>query len=222
MESFFTLIIFVGAIVAYYAWKEFSRGTTSENTCGESGKQKRQRGGFLGLYGLWDWYDSQPKEVQDFLYKSCGYGINTDSKYLTEGCFETLINPDDEYPWTATKFLCQHAMNAAHDKEYKICEILLNSAFMHVKNMKDSVYQGLIAQKIGNIPAMISEQQEVERYKPILFQLVKDNPGILQSEIKKRFPPELENVVGLAHWHNYQDGKVRREKKGRSFQLWVA
>lgn len=58
-------------------------------------------------------------------------------------------------------------------------------------------------------------------YKPILYQLVKDNPGILQSDLKKRFPPDLENVVGYANWSNCQEGKIRREKKGRSFQLWV-
>lgn len=180
-----------------------------------------KRGGYLHSYGLWNWYDSQTKEVQDFLYKSCGYGVNTDSKNLIEGDIEVLSSPDEEYPWTATKFLCQHAMNAAHDKNYPICQKLLDAAFTHAKSMKDSIYQGLIAQKIGDIPGMIFEQEEIERYKPILYQLVKDNPGILQSEIKKRFPPELENIVGMAHWHNYQDGRVRREKKGRSFQLWV-
>lgn len=49
----------------------------------------------------------------------------------------------------------------------------------------------------------------------------KGDPGILQSEIKKGFSADMENIVGLAHWHNYQEGRVRREKKGRSFQLWV-
>jgi len=177
--------------------------------------------GYLGFYGLWDWYNSQPKEVQDFMYKSCGYGVGSDPKSLTEGNIEVLNQPDDEYPWTATKFLCQHAMNAAYDKNYPVCQILLDAAFAHAKSMKDSIYQGLIAQKIGDIPRMIFDSEETERYKPVLYQLVKDNPGILQSELKKRFPPELENIVGLAHWSNCQDGKVRREKKGRSFQLWA-
>ncbi len=177
--------------------------------------------GYLGFYGLWDWYNSQPKEVQDFLYKSCGYGINTDSRNLLEGNIDVLSAPDEEYPWSATKFLCQHAMNAANDKEYLISKALLDAAFNHAKSIKDSIYQGLIAQKIGNIPEMIFEQEEIERYKPIVYQLVKDNPGILQSELKKRFPPELENIVGMAHWHNHQNGLIRRGKKGRSFQLWV-
>lgn len=184
-----------------------------------------KRGGYLAFYGLWDWYDSQPKEVQDFLYKSCGCGMGTDSRDLFEGDHEVYSpDPDDVYkscPDTATRFLCQHAMNAAYDKNYPICQILLDAAFTQAKSMKDSIYQGLIAQKIGDIPRIVFEQQEVERYKPILYQFVKDNPGILQSEIKKRFPPEMENVVGLANWHNCQDGRVRREKKGRSFQLWV-
>lgn len=181
----------------------------------------KNRGGYLGFYGLWDWYNSQSKEVQAFLYKSCGYGIGTDSRNLIEGDIEVLSSPDEEYPWTATKFLCQHAMNAAADKEFTVCQTLLDGAFSYAKSMKDSIYQALIAQKIGNIPNMVFEQVEIERYRPILYQLVKDNPGILQSDIKKQYPPELENIVGLAHWSNCQEGKIRREKKGRSFQLWV-
>lgn len=65
------------------------------------------------------------------------------------------------------------------------------------------------------------DQQQIVEYKPILYQLVKDNPGILQSDLKKRFPPDLENVIGYANWSNCQEGKIRREKKGRSFQLWI-
>lgn len=65
------------------------------------------------------------------------------------------------------------------------------------------------------------DQQQIDEYKPILYQLVKDNPGILQSDLKKRFSPDLENVVGYANWSNCQEGKIRREKKGRSFQLWI-
>lgn len=181
--------------------------------------------GYLGFYDLWDWYNSQPKEVQDFLYKSCGYGIGTDSSNLFKGDHQiSRTDPDDPSKScldTATMFLCQHAMNAAYDKNYTICQTLLDAAFNHAKSMKDSIYQGIIAQKIGDIPKMIYDQNEVERYKPILYQFVKDNPGILQSDIKKHFPPEIENIVGLAHWHNYQTGLVKREKKGRSFQLWA-
>lgn len=62
---------------------------------------------------------------------------------------------------------------------------------------------------------------QLVEYKSIICQLVKDNPGILQSDLKKRFPPDLENIVGYANWSNCQEGKIRREKKGRSFQLWI-
>lgn len=206
----------------------------------------------LELYGLWDWYLAQPTEVQDYLYKSSGSGINTDPSRLTSGKYQIFHMPKeltdavgsekfskyyDKYwpdtpnsvisiPYgeqipTATSFLCQHAMNAAYDKNYPICQILLDAAFNHAKSIEDSIYQGMIAQKIGDIPRMIFEQKEVERYKPILYQFVKYNPGILQSDLKKRFPPDMENIVGLAHWHNCQDGRVRREKKGRSFQLYI-
>lgn len=166
------------------------------------------KGGYLALYGLWDWYDSQTKEVQDYLYKSSSHGINTDPSCLTSGKYQIFPMPKelteavgtekfseyyDKY-WpntsdsvisiqygeripTATTFLCQHAMNAAYDKNYTICQILLDAAFNHSKSMEDSIYQGMIAQKIGDIPRIIFEQEEVVRYKPILYQFVKENPG---------------------------------------------
>lgn len=180
-----------------------------------------KRSGYLAFYDLWDWYDAQPKEVQDFLYISCGYGIGTDSRNLIEGNIEVLSAPGEEYPWTATKFLCQHAMNAAQDKNQPVCKALIDGAFMNAKSMKDSFYQGMIAQKIQDQLNVNIDQKKIDEYRPILYQLVKDNPGMLQSEIKKRFPPDMENIVGLANWHNCQDGRVRREKKGRSFQLWA-
>lgn len=177
--------------------------------------------GYLGLYGLWDWYNLQSKEVQDYLYKSCGCGIGSDSRNLTDGSFEILSQPDEEYPWTATKFLCQHAMNAVHDKNHAVCKILMDGAFSHAKSMKDSIYYGIISQKIQADLQIFPDQNEINKYKPRVLSLIKNTPGILQTDVKKHFPAEIENIVGHALSQLNKSDEIRREKKGRSFQLWV-
>lgn len=220
MGGVFTLVFIVGGIIAYYAWKEYSKEDKPVQPF-PSGPDTNKKSGYLALYGLWDWYDSQSKEVQDYLYKSCGYGIGTDSRNLIEGDIEVLNSPDEEYPWTATKFLCQHAINAAHDRNHSVCNILMDSAFKRANSTKDSIYYGIILQKIQSDLQILPDQNEVNKYKPKVLSLIKTAPGILQMEVKKHFPAELENVVGYALSQLNQAGKIRREKKGQSFQLWV-
>lgn len=185
-----------------------------------------KRGGYLALFGLWDWYDSQPTEVKDFLYKSCGYGINTDSRNLVEGEVGTIYVTDPNDPEkstfdTATKFLCRHAVTAVSERNHTAANALMKKAFLSTKCKEDSLYYAMTENTIREKAEYCPDQKEVDAYKPILFQFIKDNPGILQSDIKKHFPSDLENIIGLAHWANFQEGKIRREKKGRSFQLWV-
>lgn len=184
-----------------------------------------KRHGYLGFYGLWDWYESQPKKVQNFLYKSCGYGINTDSKNLFEGSHEVYSSDlDDIYKTrldTATRFLCQHAMNAVHDKEHHIANVLLEAAFKHAKSKEDSLYYLHYFQAARDKIEFIPNQAEIDEQSPAVLKLICENPGILQSEVKNKFSPELGNIIGLTMWALNKSGKIRRKKKGRSFQLWV-
>lgn len=116
---------------------------------------------------------------------------------------------------------CKYGMSAVGDRNHSVCKALLEGAFNHAKSKADSLYYAAVEQKIRGKMQYSPDQQEIDKYKPIVYQLIKDNPGLMQSDIKKHFPPDMENIVGLAHWANFQEGRVRREKKSRSFQLWV-
>lgn len=210
-------------------------------------------GGYLELYGLWDWFRSQSVEVQEYLYKSSGCGINTDPSSLTSGKYqifhmskelsESVVTekfseyydkywpdtPDSviairygERTPTATTFLCQHAMNALHDKNHVVCQTLMDGAFRHVKSMEDSIYHGVISQKIMDDLKIYPNQNDIDKYKTEILALIRDTPGILQMDVKKHFPTDAESFVGHALSQLKYDGKIRREKKGRSFQLWAA
>lgn len=171
-------------------------------------------GGYLDYYGLRDWYNNLPQDIQNYLYKSCGYGINTNSDDLLSGDISFSSA-------SATHFLCGHALNALHDRNHTACGIFMEKAFTVCKNKEDSFYYGNISLRILDEKSIYPDQAEIDKHKPIIYTLIKNCPGILQSELKKNFAPHLENTIGLAYWAIYQEGKIKREKKGRSFQLWV-
>ena len=176
------------------------------------------KGGYLKFYGPWDWYEAQTRSVQSYLRKSSGYGINTDPRNLTSGDITILNDPDDPYPWTATKFLGFHALNALQDSEYKICKIILDGAFHHIKTCADQDFYESIARRVHD---GIFRHDAVIAHKKLVLKLIRNSPGILQSDVKKHFSPELEDIVGSALYEINSKQLIKREKKGRSFQLWV-
>lgn len=68
---------------------------------------------------------------------------------------------------------------------------------------------------------LLPTQELIDEYKPNVFKLVRDNPGILQMNIKKHYSPDYEDIIGYAIYQLKTEGKIRREPKGRSFQLWI-
>ena len=49
--------------------------------------------------------------------------------------------------------------------------------------------------------------------------IIRDNPGILQSELVKRFDPIVKNDVSEILYSWAQEGRITREKKGRSYTV---
>lgn len=225
MDIFFNLLpITILAITLWYYFKVYRPSQVKSKNFHKATYPKQappKKGGYLGFYGLWDWYNSQSEEVQDYLYKSCGYGINSDSSRLLEGDIEILTTPDDPYQISATRFLCNHALNAVKDKKHAVCQALLEGAFNHAKNPKDSHYYGMISLRLKDDLKIYPDQEEIDLYKVKVLSLIRENPGILQMDIKKHFPAKDESLVGHALSQLKYEEKIRREKKGRSFQLWV-
>lgn len=46
------------------------------------------------------------------------------------------------------------------------------------------------------------------------------NPGVIQSELYKQFPQYDKNEISNALYWWEKDGKIRREKNGRSYALY--
>jgi hypothetical protein len=176
----------------------------------------------LGYYGLREWYDSQPKAVQRFLFKSCGYGINTDSRRLIEGNFYSIGSPEDEYPWTATKFLCNHAMTAYLERLQIPFDSLMEEAKNRISSAKDREYFIAICGNTAEPIIPKPPESEIKKLKAAMIRIIQEEPGYLQSTLRKAFPEANQEAVGLAISRLNHKGLVRREKKGNSFQLFLA
>lgn len=74
---------------------------------------------------------------------------------------------------------------------------------------------------IKNQSSILWEEKVVSPYRSKVLNIIRSSPGILQSEVKKRFTTEFQNAIILTLSLLQKEGKIRREKKGRSFQLWV-
>jgi hypothetical protein len=145
-------------------------------------------------------------------------------RYLLPDTCPQFIVFDDSSKTITVKFMGNKSLVPRHGgpvPDYKITysgEALTRDAKKRAGRLTQEEYNEMSRLCTVQQPP---NQKQIEEYKPILYQLVKDNPGILQSDLKKLFPSDLENVVGYANWSNCQEGKIRREKKGRSFQLWI-
>jgi hypothetical protein len=166
-------------------------------------------GGYLDYYGFRDWYETLPQDVQDYLYKSCGYGMGTSSDNLFYG--------SHSLSHSATRFLCNHATNASLDRFARACNAFMEKAYILRDSAADREYYDAVLTRVTDMV----DQDEIDKFKPIILDLIREKPGILQSHIKRFFPERLENIVGLASWSIQKEGLVRREKKGSSFQLWA-
>lgn len=53
-------------------------------------------------------------------------------------------------------------------------------------------------------------------------EIITTNPGILQSELYKKYDPVLKDSISELLYFAAKDGRIRREKSGRTYQLfWV-
>lgn len=70
-------------------------------------------------------------------------------------------------------------------------------------------------------------QEEVERRLALqsidddLMNAIRNNPGIIQSELIKKFPECVKSDVSEKLYFWAKEGKIRREKSGRSYSLYI-
>jgi hypothetical protein len=168
-------------------------------------------GGLFGYFGIEEWFYSLPKEVQE---KIIEYGPGSD-RYINS----------DEVSWTsntATRLLANIALAALSYKDHALCDLLLEKAAECIREYTDDWAQyRAIEGRIAGEKEYLPDQREIDNYKLKALDVIRSQPGILQSDIKKIFPPEFGPTVGHALSQLKYEDKIRREKSGRSFKLFI-
>jgi len=176
-------------------------------------------GGYLSHFGLWDWYNSQPGSVREFLYESCGFGIGTSSDDLIKGDIFLSSVPEDPYPWTATKFLCNHAHNAVLKKNHRAYHALIDQAQAAISSDADREYYLAVKHNLQRDLLCYPDQGDIEAAIPLIISKLKSEPGVLQVDFRKKHIDDKSAAYGYAYSTLVHSGKIHRVKKGRTFQI---
>lgn len=94
--------------------------------------------------------------------------------------------------------------------------ILLEQRKADLKYMEDHMDELLADEKKRNH----IEQNIVPKLRGQLVSIIKNEPGLLQSDIYKRFDPELKEYVQSELYAMQNEGLLKKEKSGRSYKLY--
>lgn len=72
-----------------------------------------------------------------------------------------------------------------------------------------------------NLDELIEKENLIKRLKPELLKIIKEEPGVVQSELYKRFDPQLKPEISNQLYLLSAHGAITREKSGRSYKLYV-
>ncbi len=168
-------------------------------------------GGLFSYFGIEEWFYSLPKDVQE---KIIEYGPGSD-RYINDSEISFTSN-------TATRLLGNIALAALSHKDHNLCDLLLKKAGECIRENTDDLAQyRAIVRRISDEKDYLPDQKEIDRYKLIILDLIRSQPGFLQADVKKHFPPAFEPAVGHALSQLKYENKLRREKSDRSFKLYI-
>jgi len=176
------------------------------------GVNKTASGGFLGLFGLIEWFLSLTKEERDMILTYYGQGMNCDPDDLINGHIYYTSS-------TGTLLLANLALTALHNKNHTFAEKLLQKAGELIITSSDSSYYEAIRDRITEESLYIPDQKEIDIYKDKILHLLSGMSGVLQCDVKKFFEKEKEHIIGHALSQLKYEDKIRRVKKGRSYEL---
>lgn len=73
----------------------------------------------------------------------------------------------------------------------------------------------------NNIDELIKKEQTIKKLKTDLLKIIKEEPGVVQSDLYKRFDPQLKFEISNQLYMLSASGTIVREKSGRSYKLYI-
>lgn len=72
-----------------------------------------------------------------------------------------------------------------------------------------------------NMDSLLKKEKTLATLQDDLQRILKEEPGIIQADLYKRFAPELKNDISNMLYTMNAKGLIRREKNGRSYSLYM-
>lgn len=175
----------------------------------------------------WGWYAAKAdfirprdKKLLDFHVKACEATSVTERKEYYEKFLDFYRSYKEECRLKGEcyiKYFFDMHENC-HVQEGKKVTTMYNRAVERL-NYINAHFDELMEQE-----RLKAEQEQLrkEYLKDIdskIENIIRDNPGILQSELVKRFDPIVKNDVSEILYSWAQEGRITREKKGRSYSI---
>lgn len=172
-----------------------------------------EKTGLLELLQLTSWFLSLSTEEQVLIHKYSGLGVNVNP--------DGLFKNGSTFGWSAVMHLMKYAECAASERNHS----LAHKCIAEAQNRETNADQGTTLSALKDRTTLTLEttpdQQQINIAKKAILKHLSNNPGVLQSEIKKQFPQFEENVVGYAISDIRKENLILREKSGRSFKLFI-
>ena len=167
--------------------------------------------GLLGYFGMEDWFRSLPEADQAFCRATWLKGLNT--------CPDDLTDRDIGYSsGSGSRILSGWSATAYGDGHLHLSDILLAKA-------RESSAGGADARAVEAAEALIREMRTreltISRLVNKMMAFVRNNPGTLQVDLKRLFSSSDSYCLGVALSRMVANDRLRRERKGRTFALYV-
>jgi hypothetical protein len=72
-----------------------------------------------------------------------------------------------------------------------------------------------------NLLELLKKEELIKHLKADLLEIIKAEPGIVQSDLYKRFDEDLKSDISNELYWLSRDGVIEREKSGRSYKLYI-
>lgn len=72
-----------------------------------------------------------------------------------------------------------------------------------------------------HIDELLQQEKTLKKLRTDLKKIIQDEPGVKQEQLYKRFSPDLKSHISNELYHMAAKGIIRREKSGRSYELYV-
>lgn len=135
-------------------------------------------------------------------------------------CLKRAVEIMPYFPHLYYNLCLTYVENREYEKALSLWKIVRNESYVDFDNIyvnREDYCNKLLAE----INIWVERRKTTDQCRENILAILKDNPGFLQSELKGIICDIDKNLIGSAVWELVGEGYIRKEKRGRSFNLFI-